>query len=80
MNQNNQATRVPVIDLKGKPLMPTTAARARKWIKSGKAVGRRNKLGVFYVQLNQKPSGYETQTLFGGNRQREVFYWYCFSN
>ncbi len=73
MNQNNQATRVPVIDLKGKPLMPTTAARARKWIKSGKAVGRRNKLGVFYVQLNQKPSGYETQTIVAGTDRGKCF-------
>jgi hypothetical protein len=52
----NQTTRVPVISSGGKPLMPTTPARARKWIKAGEAVGKRNKLGIFYVQLLRKPS------------------------
>ncbi len=73
MNQNNQATRVPVIDPDGKSLMPTTSARARKWIKSGKAIGKRNKLGVFYLQLTQKPSGYETQTVSVGTDRGKCF-------
>lgn len=46
-------TRVPVVGCDDKPRMPTTPARARKWIKSGKAIPKRNKLGVFYVQLTQ---------------------------
>ncbi len=73
MNQNNQVTRVPVIDPEGRPLMPTTPARSRKWIELGKAVGKRNKLGVFYVQLTQKPSGYETQNISVGTDRGKCF-------
>jgi RRXRR protein len=43
--------RVPVISKENKPLMPTKASRARRWIKEGKAIGKFNKLGIFYVQL-----------------------------
>ncbi|MEA5503063.1 RRXRR domain-containing protein [Halotia wernerae UHCC 0503] len=46
--------------------MPTTPARARKWIKGGKAVGKTNKVGVFYVQLLREPSGHETQKIVVG--------------
>ena len=73
MNNQNQATRVPVIDPNGKLLMPTTSARARRWIQSGKAVCRRNKLGVFYVQLIELPSGYETQTIVAGTDRGKCF-------
>ncbi|MEC4812531.1 MAG: RRXRR domain-containing protein [Scytonema sp. PMC 1069.18] len=68
-----QATRIPVVDPNGKPLMPTTCARARKWIKSGKAVGKRNKLGVFYVQLAILPSGYKTQPIVAGTDRGKAF-------
>ncbi len=47
--------RVPVVDSSGKPLMPTLSSRARKWIESGKAVGKRTKTGIFYVQLSVEP-------------------------
>jgi len=43
--------RVPVVDARGIPLMPTTPARARRMLKEGKAVARRNKSGIFYIQL-----------------------------
>lgn len=43
--------RVPVVDAAGRPLMPCHPARARFLIKRGKAVPKRNKLGIFYLQL-----------------------------
>ena len=42
--------RVPVIDKNGKPLMPTKASRARRMVRDGKAIGRFNKLRIYYVQ------------------------------
>jgi hypothetical protein len=69
----NQSTRVPVVDERSKPLMPTTPARARKWIASDKAIGKRNKLGVFYVQLTEKPSGYKTQPIVAGTDRGKCF-------
>lgn len=69
----NETTRVPVISKDGKPLMPTTAARARKWISSGKAIAKRNKVGVFYVQLLQEPSGYLHQEIVAGTDRGKAF-------
>ncbi len=73
MNQNNQVTRVPVISPDDRPLMPTTPARARKWIKHRLAVGKRNKVGVFYVQLLREPSGYKTQEIVVGTDRGKAF-------
>jgi len=69
----NQVTRVPVILPDGRPLMPTTPARARKWIKSGEAIGKRNKVGIFYVQLLREPSGYDTQEIVVGTDRGKAF-------
>ena len=57
--------RVPVVDSQGIPLMPCTPAKARHLFKSGKACPKRNKLGLFYVQLcyEQEP---ENQLLVVG--------------
>ena len=49
---------VPVMDSQGKPLMPTTPARARKWLKSSKATAFW-KGGLFCVRLNVEPSARE---------------------
>jgi hypothetical protein len=43
--------RVAIVDTRGVPLMPCTAGKARHLLKSGKARPKRNKLGLFYVQL-----------------------------
>jgi hypothetical protein len=57
--------RIAVIERRGVPLMPCTPAKARHLLKAGKARARRNKLGVFYVQLcyEQEP---ENQPLVVG--------------
>lgn len=56
---------VPVVDQHQHPLMPTTPARARRWIRSGKATGFW-KGGVFCVRLNVEPSGSVTQPIVVG--------------
>ncbi len=43
--------RIAVISMHGKPLSPTTPAKARKLIQSGGAIPQRDKLGTFYIQL-----------------------------
>ena len=71
--KTNQGTRVPVVDPEGKPLMPTTPARARKWIEKKRAIPKRSNLGVFYVQLTVKPSGYNTQPIIAGVDRGKCF-------
>ena len=56
---------VPVVDKNQSPLMPTTPARARKWIKSGKATPFW-KNGVFCVRLNVDPSKRHKQDIVVG--------------
>lgn len=58
--------RVPVIDKDGKPLMPCKASRARRIVRDGKAVAKRNKLGIYYIQLVDEPSGRKTQSISAG--------------
>lgn len=67
-----KTTRVPVVGYDDKPRMPTTPARARKWIKIGKAIPKRNKLGVFYVQLTQD-SGDNVQPIITGVDRGKCF-------
>ena len=57
--------RIPVVDQRGVPLMPCTPPKARLLIKEGKAHPKRNKLGLFYIQLTytQEPN---TQSLVVG--------------
>lgn len=66
---------VPVIDNNQHPLMPTTAARAKRWIHSGKATPFW-KRGVFCVRLNVEPSSRFTQPIAVGihpGSKREAF-------
>ena len=65
--------RVPVISKDGKPLMPTKPSRARRWIKEGKAIGKFNDLGIFYVQLTDEPSDNKTQPIAIGIDPGKLF-------
>ena len=56
---------VPVVDYNQIPLMPTTPARADRWIKSGKATPFWKK-GIFCVRLNQEPSARNYQDIACG--------------
>ncbi|MBD2691441.1 RRXRR domain-containing protein [Anabaena catenula] len=58
--------RVPVISAENIPLMPTKPSRARRWIQEGKAIGKFNKLGIFYVQLITEPSKTKAQEIVIG--------------
>ena len=65
--------RVPVLDQNNRPLMPTKASRARRWLQEGKAIGKFNKLGQFYVQLQQPPSDRQTQPIAIGIDPGKLF-------
>ncbi|MBW4648590.1 MAG: RRXRR domain-containing protein [Kastovskya adunca ATA6-11-RM4] len=56
---------VPVVDKNQRPLMPTTAERAERWIQAGKATPFW-KRGVFCVRLNVEPSSRFTQPVAVG--------------
>src|SRR5215469_16002289 len=56
---------VPVVDQYQQPLMPTTVARARRWVQSGKATPFW-KWGVFCVRLNVEPSARNIQPIAVG--------------
>ncbi|NET68016.1 MAG: hypothetical protein F6K63_27965 [Moorea sp. SIO1G6] len=65
--------RVPVISPDGKPLMPTKASRARRWLNQGLAVIYQNDLNVFAVQLVNQPSGEQTQDIAIGIDPGKMF-------
>jgi hypothetical protein len=64
--------RVPVVDARGMPLIRCTPARARLLLKNGKALARRNKLGVFYIKLKYavEPKNQILAVGVGGVRKR----------
>lgn len=61
----NPYMRVPVVDVQGVPLMPCTPPKARALRKEGKAHPKRNKLGIFFLQLTYKQEP-NNQTLVVG--------------
>src|SRR5215469_12663219 len=66
---------VPVVDKDQRLLMPTTPARARRWIRSGKATAFW-KGGLFCVRLNAEPSARVVQPVACGidpGSQREGY-------
>lgn len=65
--------RVPVISKDNQPLMPTKPSRARRWIKEGKAIGKFNDLGIFYVQLLADPTDNKTQPISIGIDPGKLF-------
>jgi RRXRR protein len=65
--------RVAVISADNTPLMPTKPSRARRWVKEGKAIGKFNKLGIFYVQLTCVPSDTQTQEIVIGLDPGKMF-------
>lgn len=65
--------RVPVISIIHLPLMPAKPSRARRWIKERIAVGKFNKLGIFYVQLLVEPSDTKTQDVVIGLDPGKMF-------
>jgi len=46
--------------------MPTKPSKARKLVRDGKAIGKWDKLGQYYIQLTFTPSGEETQPISYG--------------
>ncbi|OLT59807.1 RRXRR domain-containing protein [Moorena bouillonii] len=65
--------RVPVISPDGKPLMPTKASRARRWLNQGLAIIYPNDLNVFAVQLVNQPSGDQIQDIAVGVDPGKLF-------
>lgn len=61
--QRLNLTRVSVLTPDGKPLMPTKASRAKKWLKEGKAKVVTNDIGIFQIQLIKEPSGRNKQEI-----------------
>ena len=55
--------RVPVLNPDSSPAMPCKSSRARRMVQNGKAIGKFNKLGIYYIQLTFDPSGREVQAI-----------------
>ena len=55
--------RVPVVSKSGTALMPCKPSKARKLLRTGKASKKRDKLGIFYIQLTFDPKRPTIQTL-----------------
>jgi hypothetical protein len=66
--------RVPVVNPNQTPAMPCKASRARRMVRDSKAIGKKNKLGIYYIQLIDEPSGKETQSIsVGVDTKKKLF-------
>jgi hypothetical protein len=57
--------RVPVVDVRGVPVMPCSPPKARALLKMGKARPKRNTLGLFYLQLTYAQDPANQQLVVG---------------
>jgi hypothetical protein len=64
--------RVPVVDVRGIPLMPCTPPKARALLKAGQARPKRNTWGLFYLQLASAQDP-QNQTLVVGSDPGSTF-------
>src|SRR5207244_5905404 len=53
------------VDMRGIPLMPCTPPKARALLKEGKARPKRNKLGLFYIQLTYEQEPHSQPVVVG---------------
>lgn len=58
--------RVPVVDKNKTPLMPCKPSKVRKLMHNGQAIGKYNKLGIFYIQLTYVVEKPDNQRLVVG--------------
>ena len=61
-NTGGKNMRVPIVSVEEKPLMPCKPSKARKLMRGRQAEGRRDKLGVFYLQM-LRPVGNKVQEI-----------------
>ena len=65
-NNTKERTRVPVVAADWTPLMPCTAAKAKRLLRGGKAGYSWNKLGMFFLKLDYVPREISLQPLVLG--------------
>jgi RRXRR protein len=57
--------RIPVVDVRGIPVMPCTPPKARALLNAGQARPKRNQLGIFYLQLTDAQDPHSQRLVVG---------------